>query len=299
MPYRNNYAKNRQESAYPDLWRGLAYGWSPALYNSGVRLWSPIAACPPVTLVSGVKRQPEAAPVRYSNLFNGTSDAGTTGAALALATTSQLSVCWWMLWDSFADDDDLAWESSANFNSNAGAILCDPNESGGHNWSLAIRNAGATANNFFNFTRPSAAVWHHYVVNIDLAAWVTSGTAAGAITNVWVDGVAQTHDGTTQGSGAGAANFGAYTWYWMSRGAASLFGDGRMGEFLVYRNRLMTINDARAFYRGASPFSAQATFPLRYPDMTAPAAPGGGAVGPLIGGRLVNNSMLVGGRLVA
>ena len=49
------------------------------------------------------------------------------GANVDLSGTSKVTLEFWLKWNAYADDDDLAMEFTPNFNSNTGGFLVDPN----------------------------------------------------------------------------------------------------------------------------------------------------------------------------
>jgi hypothetical protein len=200
--------------------------------------------------------------------FDGTNDALNSASAWNLTGVTLLTVSWWMYWNAFANDDDLAWESSTNFNSNAGGILCDPNESSTSGFVLAMRNSGATGTQGKRFTRPTGAAWHHYVATFDLAdpsTWVDQ---------FYIDGEVQS--GSLFGGATGnPSSFGNYSWYFMGRGAASLFGAGRFTDFRLYAGRLLTATEARQLYdqsRLGHPDTLRRLRPPLWPEPEAAAA---------------------------
>jgi PKD repeat protein len=179
--------------------------------------------------------------------FDGLDDAAT--ANLSLSGTSKVTVEFWMKWNGFANDDDLAMEYTSNFNSIAGGFLIDPNapqEEG--KFGVAI-GSGSSRNNVF-FARPSAGVWHHYAFVMDSAA------AAAEQIRPYVDGKAVSFTKTASGTGAG--NFANSSLYFMSRGAGSLFGAGSLDEVAIY-NRALDAATIAAHYAG-NPQAPTASF---------------------------------------
>jgi YD repeat-containing protein len=179
--------------------------------------------------------------------FDGLDDAAT--ANLSLSGTNKVTVEFWMKWNGFANDDDLAMEYTSNFNSVPGGFLIDPNapqEEG--KFGVAIGNGG-TRNNVF-FTRPSAGVWHHYAFVMDSAA------AAAEQIRPYVDGKAVSFTKTASGTGAG--NFANSSLYFMSRGASSLFGAGSLDEVAIY-TRALDAATVAAHYAG-NPQTPTASF---------------------------------------
>ncbi len=111
--------------------------------------------------------------------FNGTSDYGAI--PLNLSGTSQLTVEFWLKWNGYANNDSLAMEFTPNFNEHEGGFLVDPDAPQfGGTFGVAI---GSSENRYsVFFERPSAGVWHHYVLVLNGAA------AAGSEITPYVDG---------------------------------------------------------------------------------------------------------------
>ena len=99
--------------------------------------------------------------------FDGTTSAAQ--ASLDLSTTNKLTLEFWMKWDAFANDDDLAFELTPNFNSNPGGFIVDPNapEEGGK---FGVGIGSGESRNTAYFARPSAGAWHHYALVMDTTA---------------------------------------------------------------------------------------------------------------------------------
>jgi YD repeat-containing protein len=159
--------------------------------------------------------------------FNGTTSSAT--ANLNLSATSKLTLEFWLKWNAFANDDDLGFEFTPNFNSNAGGFLVDPNapENGGQ-FGVGIGNGLARNTAYFN--RPTAGAWHHYALVFDSTA------AAQDQIKPYVDG--QPVAFTKTASGTGAGNFASSQLYFMSRAASALFGAGSLDEVAVYNRAL-------------------------------------------------------------
>lgn len=156
--------------------------------------------------------------------FNGTNQAIQSSATVNLSGTSVITLSFWLWWNAFANDDELAMETSANYNSNNGAILIDPNSSthaGSFDWNIHTA-AGFTAG---HTARPSAAAWHHYAAIMNTSAQP----------QVWIDGVSQSvsNDGTN-----GTGNFGNFTLNLMSRNSTTLWAAGRMSDFAIFQRAL-------------------------------------------------------------
>ena len=137
--------------------------------------------------------------------FDGVDDFGSV--PLNLSGTSKATIEFWLKWNAYDNDDDLALELTHNFNQNNGGFIVDPNASQG-NFGVGIGIAD-TRNNVF-FPRPSAGQWHHYAFVLDATA-----PAAQQVTP-YVDGQPVSYTKTASGTGAG--NFANSTLYLMSRG---------------------------------------------------------------------------------
>ena len=174
-----------------------------------------------------------------------TSFDGVTGAASApvnLSADSQLTIEFWMKWNTFANDDSLALEFTPNFNNTAGGFLIDPNSSGTDEFGVAI-GQGAARNNVY-FVRPTSGVWHYY-------AFVIDTTAAGATQiTPYVDGQPVSYTKTASGTGEGP--FANSSLYWFSRDASSLFGTGAMQDLALYKTALTATTIATHYRIGAT-----------------------------------------------
>jgi hypothetical protein len=165
-------------------------------------------------------------------------------AAVNLSAFSQASISFWLWWDSFANDYDVAIEYTTDAGSTNGGFAIIPNDGGANQWGVYCR--GTTGYTMQYITRPSAAAWHHFVVNLDPN---TSG--AGAVSAVYLDGVSQSL--TLFNGSSVTGNFANSTLYFMSRGGASLFGAGRIAEVAIYGGLLLTADEAVALAKGFSP----------------------------------------------
>lgn len=164
--------------------------------------------------------------------FNGTNQAGVTANTLNLSDTNVVTVALWMYWDSFSSNDSLALEFSTDFNTVTTGFMIDPNSGsfvGGTEFEASFR--GNVGYNQTVFVRPSAAAWHHYAFVFD------KGAAASSQVTPYVDGAAVTY--TKPSSAANTNNFGSDTLYLMSRGASSLFGQGRLDDVRIYKRALL------------------------------------------------------------
>jgi YD repeat-containing protein len=192
--------------------------------------------------------------------FDGTDDAAS--AALDLSGTSQLTVEFWLNWSAYANDDDLAFEFTPNFNNVNGGFLIDPNagEQGGQ-FAVGIGHGGSRNNAYF--PRPGAGVWHHYALVFD-----TQASAAEQVLP-YVDGKAVSFSKLASGSGAG--NFANSTLYFMSRNASALFGNGTLDEVALY-NKALSAGEIAAHYQARglnqSPQASFATSPNPVPTGT-------------------------------
>jgi len=168
--------------------------------------------------------------------FDGVSN--FANANLNLSATQTITVEFWLKWNAFDSNDDLAMEFTPNFNNNTGGFLIDPNA--GSQFGIGI-GSDAARNNVY-FARPSAGVWHHYAFVLDATA-----PAATQITP-YVDGQPVTYSKGSSGTGAGA--FANSTLYFMSRAGAALFGAGDLDEVAIYNGALSPTTIANHYAAG-------------------------------------------------
>jgi len=158
--------------------------------------------------------------------FDGKDDSGV--AELDLGAEATITIEFWLKWDAYASDDDLALEFTSNFNVINGGFLIDPNNGGGQ-WGVGIGDSGERRNNAF-FACPSAGAWHHYAFVLD-----TTAEAAKQITP-YVDGVPVEYTKALLGTGQG--NFTKANLNVMCRNGASLFGAGDMAHLAIFSGAL-------------------------------------------------------------
>ena len=170
--------------------------------------------------------------------FDGLDD--YAAAPVDLSGTTDLTVEFWLKWNAYADDDDLAMELTENFNANEGGLLIDPNSSQ-EEFGVGM-GSPETRNNVY-FARPSAGAWHHYAFVFD-----TTAAAAQQITP-YVDGKAVAFSKGASGTGSGA--FANSSLYFMSRAGANLFGAGSLDEVAVYDQPLSAAQVAAHFAANA------------------------------------------------
>lgn len=180
-----------------------------------------------------------------ARIFNGTSDC--LAASVDLSAYSTIALVFWMYWDAFANDDDFAFEYSTNHNLVTDGFAVDPNHSGGSDFRISIK--GDVGYSTGDFTRPSAAAWHQYVINLDKTK------SSSEVDSVYVDGVAQTL--SRQLDSNNTNGFGNYSLNFMCRNGASLFAAGRMAEVAIYGGALISLASAEALADGFSPMMIQ------------------------------------------
>jgi Concanavalin A-like lectin/glucanases superfamily len=180
--------------------------------------------------------------------FNGSSQYTRSQYILTLAPYAKLTISFWLNWTKFDDDDQLAAEYSANYNSNRGSFIFNPNSSllDGGNFDVGVDTTGSLpVQTVAGFTRPAAGVWNHILALFDL-----SQRGSAQIPAVYVNGVSQSLTyGATEGV---ATNFSNQTLYLMARAGSSLFGAGAMSDFAIFRN-LLSIDQVRALASGTDP----------------------------------------------
>ena len=171
-----------------------------------------------------------------ARLFDGTNDSLQSASAINLSSFNKISIAFWLWWDSFANNDDLAGELSANYNDTQGGILIDPNSATG-SFQVGVNVVQASGDyTVGTFSRPSGGAWHQYVLILDIS------TNPNTIV-VYMDAVSQTFTYSDQ-STTTTSVFANAAWNVMSRNNASLFGAGRMAELAIYGGLALSQTDA-------------------------------------------------------
>jgi hypothetical protein len=161
-----------------------------------------------------------------SRSFNGTSQSLQSASALAAVSgVARIAVAFWIN-TTFAADDDILLELSANSNTNAGSFKVIANESATNTfWCDMPGNVGKNPR---SRTAPTGSVWHHVLWNLNFA-----GTQWLEVESLYIDGVVATL--TDQiGTGNNTGTFGSYVLNVMSRNNASLFADGAMADLCIW-----------------------------------------------------------------
>jgi len=173
--------------------------------------------------------------------FDGSNDAAS--AALNLSGTSKLTIEFWLKWQSYSNNDDLAFEFTPNSTNTNGGFFIDPNtpELLGR---FGVGIGRSTSRNTAYFSRPSANTWHHYAIVLDSTASASQQVIP------YVDGAAVSYLKLNSGTGAGP--FANSTLYFMSRAGTSLFGRGNLDEVAIY-NRALTAAEISAHFKAANP----------------------------------------------
>lgn len=174
--------------------------------------------------------------------FSGTAQSLQSAATVDLspAGTGPITVAYWGWWDSYLNLDNLALEMSADYGTNDGTFIVDPDSSGG-GYEFAHHSTGGFR--AASIVRPSVGAWHHYMF-----VFYTDSS----VNNVaYVDGVSVT---VTPGTNNGGGAWGNFLLNVMSRNNASLFGAGRMAGLGIWGSAL-TAGNATTLAGGAAPAS--------------------------------------------
>ena len=189
--------------------------------------------------------------------FNGTSDYASV--ALSLSAYPALAVSFWLNWYSFANNDKLALEYTANYNSNNGFIV-DPNSTAGGLSAMQFGMHGTAGINDGTAARTGQSAWTLYTVKFD-----RDSSYGGNRTEIW------RNQGTTGGTKINSANV-ANTWdnstlYAMSRAGASLFGWGALAHLAIFPYE-WSLPQQQAI-AGVSPYVTNAQFQQFQADLSA------------------------------
>jgi regulation of enolase protein 1 (concanavalin A-like superfamily) len=160
--------------------------------------------------------------------FDGTAW-GSSNASINFGSTKVITICAWLSWDTFANDDHLLAELTTNFNNNDGAFILDPNSSNSTSWQTSMN--GGVGTYFSNgFMRPTARVYHHYAI-------VFNQGANPNVTKVYVDNVLQPLTRNTINK-ADTPLFPTAVLYLMSRAGNALLGTGTLDDLRIYGREL-------------------------------------------------------------
>lgn len=208
---------------------------------------------------------------------NGTNQSLQSVSTVNLGGASQIAISLWLYWDAFSNNDMVALESSS-FSTGSGTdstFTIVPNDGSGV-FLVAIR--GDTGASFANITRPSAGVYHHYVINIDAAT-------VNDFPSIYFDAISQaiTHTGNDVTALAYTTRFLNV----MSRDNSSLFAAGRVAELAIWTNINLSGTDVTNLFAGVSPLSVQGGNLVHYWRVcgdTAPELPTIGTVNMTVNG---------------
>ncbi|MGI9147660.1 MAG: LamG-like jellyroll fold domain-containing protein [Chloroflexota bacterium] len=202
----------------------------------------------------------------------------SASAPLKLAGRSAITLEFWMAWDSFADDDRLAFEltSGTGTYQATDGFLVNPNSAffPGH-FEVSLGDGSGSSSNTVLFNRPTAGDWHYYAILLDRSAPSDRQIVP------YVDGVQVSYTQPADYARApapGQNRFADGVLSLMSRGGTDLFGAGSLNEVAIYPAALTASRIAEHFQiaTGAATrdvgTSVQALTPRRIP-VTAPELP--------------------------
>src|SRR6266498_4525713 len=149
--------------------------------------------------------------------YNGTSDGSSS--AIDLSGTTIVTMSFWINWTTNANDDDLAFEYTPNYNSAEGFVVDWNAGSGFFQFGMHSQSGGSYWTD--HFTRPSAGAWHLVHLVMDRANRVNKG---------YVDGTSQTLTTDTHTAISSMLAYANSSLFFMSRNKASLFGAGTLDE---------------------------------------------------------------------
>jgi hypothetical protein len=197
--------------------------------------------------------------------LQGSGAAARASVAVDLKSSNAVSFSFWLNWDAFANDDDMALEFTANAVSNRGFYV-NPNSGAPASGTFAVAsgNAGSTYN-LAGFTRPAAAEWHHYAFsctrNLGAGVIAWSGYLDGKPISLSSYGTVANLDGA----------FGSSTLYLLSRAGTSLYGLGKIFNVVIRNNHVITAAEALA--EAITPWAIYAPRHLYIPDAVASTIP--------------------------
>jgi hypothetical protein len=170
-----------------------------------------------------------------ARLFDGISNSLQSASTINLTAYAKIALAFWLYWDVYSTNADIALELGTTDADTDNGFLIIPNASGGEVFIAHYGNAGASQG---NIPQPSAAAWHHLVVNMDRSL------AINEVDTVYVDGVSQVLNRVSNNNNTDT--FPNTTLNVMSRANSSLFGAGRMAELAIWGGGLLSQADATA-----------------------------------------------------
>jgi len=181
-----------------------------------------------LTLFSGASTQIDS----RGKSLKGSGSAAVASIPLDLSPYRNLTISFWMRWDTFANNDALAMEHGENFVGNSG-FLIDPNSAGGQ-FEVGVGSPEGKANDW-SAPRPTALAWHHYYITLDRTTSQSS--------TMCIDGVSQPM--TAVATLDVADYFGNNTLYLFSRSNSTLFGAGRLENIVIRGGYVGSVTEAR------------------------------------------------------
>lgn len=158
---------------------------------------------------------------------NGTNQAAS--AAIDLSGTNIVTLVGWLNQTTFANADRVAFLYTADFSTNAGAIVVATSSSdfgGGNTMEFGAHGGGGTFN-LYGVVQPSAGAWHHYALVIS----TVQGQQA-----AYIDGVSKSLSTLLQTGDSSA--FANSTLYMMSKAGTSQFDPGILDNLKLYPRKL-------------------------------------------------------------
>lgn len=213
--------------------------------------------------------------------FNGTSDHLTSAATLAgLASAPRIAVSFWRYVAAGGQPDTMTLEYGPNaFGATDGTFALY--NDGGSGLPLIWLNAPTHDHYGFVATAPTAAAWHHWLINFDMT--LPGGQLE--IQSVYIDGTLQS---LTNTDGSDFSNVGATfaneTLHVMSNGPGTLFQNGRLADLCIWTpGSVLSASDATTLADGARANTVRAGeiayyWPLLGAESPEPAAIGGTAM---------------------
>ncbi len=190
------------------------------------------------TLLGGVSQAPNSPPDDGGAAIHFDGATGTALAPLKLSTQSAITVEFWMAWDSFADDDRLAFEfttGNGTFQVTDGFIV-DPNSAfWPGQFEVSLGDGSSQSYNSAIFARPPAGEWHQYAIVMDRSAPPPRQIIP------YQDGSPVNFvkpPAYSRGPAPGHDRFADGVLSLMSRGGTDLFGAGALHDVAVYPQAL-------------------------------------------------------------
>jgi len=205
---------------------------------------------------------------------NGTSDLLTSASALSLNGVQTFALSFWLYHTNAYDTaDHFAFQYGIDAPTGSRIrFFMDPDYFTGNGVHLSLLQGSAAGASVCDFTQPSSAAWHHFVINVDMTQSISSW-----FPSVYVDAVSQTLNNT---NAVAATSLDNETLYVGADGASSTnFLACQLADWAIYSGINLSQTDATNLHNGNLPPTVQGGSLVYYWKICGAASPEPAAVG--------------------